>query len=252
MSKKKIKLPNGLECYCFGEVETEYIFQEIFTAKHYVRNGITINDGDCIFDVGANIGLFALFVNQLKKKDVKIYAFEPAQQIFEVLKENVNLHSLTNISLFNYGLSSENTSDKSFTFYPHMPSNSTTRPNEKMQQQDALYTVLDKEIVDYLYQKSEQTCCELKTLSFPISQLGIESIDLLKIDVEGDELAVLQGIEREDWGKLKQIVLEIHDIEGRLEVIQNILNYYGFDVTAERNDLAPPNFNNYNLYAVRN
>jgi len=252
MSKTKINLPNGLECYCFGKEETEYIFGEVFTAKHYLMNGISINDGDCIFDVGANIGLFVLFINQLQKNGVKVYAFEPVKQIFDVLRDNVSLHSDTNVSLFNYGFSSEYKSDKPFTFFPHMAGNSTTRLNEKLQEKDAMYTLLDKELVEYLYQDSEQTFCQLKTLSSTISELGIESIDLLKIDVEGDEYAVLQGINEEDWSKLKQIVIEVHDIEDRLENIQNLLKLHDFNVIVERNNLLPPTFNNYNLYAVRN
>lgn len=244
-------LPNGLECYYLSKEETEYIFQEVFTGEHYLRNGLFIHEGDCIFDVGANIGLFTLFVNQLQKKDVKIYAFEPVKPIFDVLKENINLHSIPNAFLLNYGFSFEDTHSKMFTFYPHLAGNSTTKPDEKLQQKDAMYAVLDKELVEYLYQDSEQICCELRTLSSAISELGIQSIDLLKIDVEGDEYAVLQGIKQEDWSKIKQICVEVHDIEGRLEAIHNLLKSYKFDITIEKNDLVPPNFNNYNLYAVR-
>lgn len=244
-------LPNGLECYCFGKEETELIFQEIFTENHYLKHAIVINEGDCIFDIGANIGLFTLFVNKIQTKDVKIFAFEPVKEIFELLKENIYLHSIPNTFCFNYGFSSENIPNKQFTFYPHMASNSTTRPDEKLQQREVMYKFLDKNMVDYLFQDSEETYCQLKTLSSTIRQLGIQSIDLLKIDVEGDEYSILQGIDEEDWSKIKQIVIEVHDIEDRLNKIYKLLKKYEFNIILEKNDLLPSSLNNYNLYASR-
>ncbi|MDJ0743768.1 MAG: FkbM family methyltransferase [Xenococcaceae cyanobacterium MO_167.B27] len=223
---------------------------EIFTEQQYISNGIVINEGDCIFDVGANIGLFSLFVSRLQK-NLKIYAFEPIESIFEVLQENVHLHSLHNIFLFNYGLSSENNPEKLFTFYPNMAGNSTTKPLEKLEQRDAMNAVLSQEKVEYFFQ-SDQVKGELRTLSSVINELDIKSIDLLKIDVEGEEYEVLKGIEEKDWSKIKQVFAEVHDREGRLEQIQTLLTNHGFDITIEKNNLLPPTTNNLNLYAVRN
>lgn len=250
MSREKLIFPNGLECYSLSsKEETDFIFSEIFTEQQYIRNGIVINEGDCIFDVGANIGLFSLFVNGIQK-NVKIYAFEPIKPIFEVLQENVRLHSLPHIYLFNYGLSSEKNSDKIFTFYPNMAGNSTTKPQEKVEQRDIMSSVLTQEQIEYFFQ-SEQVMGELRTLSSMINELDIKSIDLLKIDVEGEEHQVLKGVEEKDWGKIKQIVVEVHNREGRLEQIQKLLTTHGFNVTSEKNNLVPPTLDNYNLYAVR-
>ncbi len=250
MMREKFIFPNGLECYSLSsKEETDLIFAEIFTEQQYIRNGIVINEGDCIFDVGANIGLFSLFVNGIQK-NVKIYAFEPINPIFEVLQENVRLHSLPHIYVFNYGLSSENNSATLFTFYPNMAGNSTAKPQEKVEQQDVMSSVLTQEQMEYFFQ-SEQVRGELRTLSSVIDELDIKSIDLLKIDVEGEEHEVLKGIEEKDWGKIKQIVVEVHDREGRLEQIQKLLKTHGFDMTVEKNNLLPSTVNNCNLYAVR-
>ncbi len=249
MSRQKMIFPNGLECYYLSsKEETELIFSEIFTEQQYISNGIVINEGDYIFDVGANIGLFSLFVSRLQK-NVKIYAFEPIEPIFEVLQENIHLHSLHNIFLFNYGLSSENNSEKLFTFYPNMAGNSTTKPLEKLEQQKAMNAVLSQEQVKYFFQNS-QVNGELRTLSSVIDELNIKTIDLLKIDVEGEEYEVLKGIEENDWGKIKQVFAEVHDREGRLEQMQTLLTTHGFDVTIEKNNLLPT-LNNLNLYAIR-
>ena len=81
---KKMILPNNLDLFYLGQEETEFIYEEIFIEKEYLKHGITINDEDCIFDVGANIGLFSIFLSTLQKK-FNIFAFEPVKPIFDVL-----------------------------------------------------------------------------------------------------------------------------------------------------------------------
>lgn len=249
MNMKKMVLPNNLECYYLAKEETEFIFSEIFTEQQYFSNKITINEGDCIFDVGANIGLFSIFLSQLQKH-AKIFSFEPVKPIFDVLRANVELHSIADIYLFNYGVSSENNSNILFTFYPNMAGNSTAVPLEKLESREVMNTIFSKDIVEKLFQ-SQEIRGEVKTLSSIFHELDIKSVDLLKIDVEGEEYAVLQGINPNDWSKIKQIVMEVHDIEGRIAKIQKLLKTYGFQVRVEKNSLIPDAFNNFNLYAVR-
>jgi FkbM family methyltransferase len=246
---EKIKLPNGLECYSLSPRETEYIYSEIFSQHQYVQNNIVVREGDCIFDAGANIGLFVLYVNLLHK-NLKVFAFEPVEPVFTVLSNNIELHNLTNVSLFKYGLGSENDADRVFVFYPNMPGNSTERPKEKSSQREVMIEALGQEQTDYFFQNT-QVCGEVRTLSRAIEDLSIDSIDLLKIDVEGEELAVIQGIKPEDWIKVKQVVAEVHDIDNRLEQFQSILENYGFEVTIKKNALLPATLNNFNVYAVR-
>jgi len=89
-------------------------------------------------------------------------------------------------------------------------------------------------------------------LSSVINDLDVKNIDLLKIDVEGAEYEVLQGIAPDDWRKIKQIVLEVHDLEGRLDKIQALLKSNGFNITVERNNLIPATLKTFNLYAINN
>jgi len=246
---EKIKLPNGLECYSLSQRETEYIYSEIFSEQQYAQHNIVVREGDCIFDVGANIGLFVLFINQVQK-NLKIFSFEPIEPVFTVLSDNIHLHNLKNVSLFKYGLSSENDVERVFTFYPNMPGNSTCRSKDKMTQKDVMINTFGQEQTDFFFQNT-QLVGEVRTLSRVIKDLSIESIDLLKIDVEGEELSVIQGIDSDDWIKVKQIVAEVHDIDNRLEQFQSILQNYGFKVKIEKNALLPAELNNFNVYAVR-
>jgi hypothetical protein len=57
----KIVHPAIGEIYCINEVEARATLQEIFVDKLYLQEGISILAGDIVFDVGANVGIFALF-----------------------------------------------------------------------------------------------------------------------------------------------------------------------------------------------
>ncbi|WP_460208152.1 FkbM family methyltransferase [Scytonema sp. NUACC21] len=245
--------PNGLEYYYISSPEeTQYIFSEIFTEQQYIGHSIVINEGDCIFDIGANIGLFSLYVNSLQE-NVKIYAFEPIPETFAVLEDNKHLHSLDNMLIFNYGLSSENNSEKVFTFYPNMAGSSTTKPGDVLAEPNSVVPeVVIEDLFEEFFQEEKQVKCEVRTLSSVIDELGINSIDLLKIDVEGEEYEVLKGIEDKDWSKIKQIVAEVHDKDGRLEKVKQMLTSYGFDIELRKRELLPSTYvDTFNLYAKR-
>src|SRR5690349_13609232 len=62
--RTRYKLPNSMAIVHQNKIETDIMYKEIFEYCAYLRHGITIRDGDCIFDVGANIGMFTLFVQQ--------------------------------------------------------------------------------------------------------------------------------------------------------------------------------------------
>jgi acyl carrier protein len=61
----------------------------------------------------------------------------------------------------------------------------------------------------------------------------------LKIDVEKAELDVLLGINDDDWPRIDRLLLEVHDLDGRLGTIENMLRQRGYGVeTKQDKDLA--------------
>jgi amino acid adenylation domain-containing protein/non-ribosomal peptide synthase protein (TIGR01720 family) len=97
---------------------------------------------------------------------------------------------------------------------------------------------------------TEEYSCQLRTLSDVIRENNVDSIDLLKIDVEKSELDVLAGIEPADWTRIKQVVVEIHDIDGRLNQVTALLEKEGYDLTVEQ-DRSLKDTRLFNVYAVR-
>ncbi|MBV9706298.1 MAG: amino acid adenylation domain-containing protein [Chloroflexi bacterium] len=249
------ELPNHLQVFHQNRSETQWLYDEIFVDQSYLKHGVTLVDGDCVFDVGANIGLFTLFVHQ-RCPHAQMYAFEPIPPIFETLRNNVALYGL-NTHLFQCGLSSE-TKEAVFTYYPSFSAMSgayaDVQEDEEVtkatlrNQSELLALHSDELLVDRF--RNETFICRLKTLSNVIRENNIQCIDLLKVDVEKSELDVLNGIQQEDWPKIKQIVVEVHDRDGRLAQIVDLLKKHDYHLVVEQAALLT-HTGLYNIYALR-
>ena len=55
----------GLRVAQQNKNETDYLYREIFERRCYLQHGVSIERGDWVVDVGANIGLFSLQAAQL-------------------------------------------------------------------------------------------------------------------------------------------------------------------------------------------
>lgn len=245
-----------------SKAELEYFYRDIFEKQVYLRNGITIKAGDCIFDVGSNIGLFSLFAYQ-KQREIDVYIFEPAPPLFRIIRTNLQLHGL-NAKLFACGLSSESKSAV-LTFYPKssgMSSFYADTQEEKEVLRAIMLNQLDQgvdgmaEIMEFADDlltdrlQHETYVCQLKTMSEIIAEHDVDRIDLLKIDAQKSELDILRGIQDDDWYKVNQIVMEVHDLDNRLNKIIGLLTRYNYDVVIEQDNLYRGS-NLHNVYAVR-
>nr|MBU1327587.1 FkbM family methyltransferase [Candidatus Omnitrophota bacterium] len=240
--------PDGFRCYSHaGQLETELIYKEIVKDKEYLKHGISIKDGDCIFDVGANIGIFTLLLGTLYS-NLSIYAFEPVPQTFRVLQANVQLQALQHVDLYNFGLSSEDRKGVEFAYYVNMPGNSTTRPEEKEYQIEAARSFYTDEQIKFLSQY-ERTTVEMRTLSSFLEEKKVKRIDLLKIDVEGNEQEVLKGIQDKHWELIRQMVVEVHNANRYMQDLVAILKEKDLSLSAEGG--ITDSLGNANLYCIR-
>ncbi|MFN6515458.1 MAG: FkbM family methyltransferase [Nostoc sp. CreGUA01] len=264
-------LPNGVKIFSLREEEVPILYEQI---QEYFKNGIELHEGDTIFDVGANIGLFTLWVYWQCHKNVNVYAFEPIPAIFDVLHANAQRFDPQKLRVFPCGLSRQSMSIN-FAYYPNATPLSNAYPEESKEDREQLKKtvlnnlknappsvrwlrwlpqflqslILDRKL-ETVFQ-IEQVNCQLRTVSEIIRDYNIHQIDLLKVDVEKSELDVLLGIEPPDWKKIKQVVAEIHDFDGRVEKITHLLKEHGLSKITVEQEAIFKGSKIFNLYALR-
>ena len=253
-------LPDGSPVMHLNKNETDYIYHEIFVLQAYLRHGITVRDGDCIVDAGANIGLFTVFVSRLARH-LKIVAFEPNPAAFACLDANSKAWG-TAVTCLPVGLSRENKSAE-MTFFEGLSLLSGFYADADTEREVVRNYVLNQhagpletdrmsadigELIDDRL-RATTVGAELTTLSSVIAEQGLDRIDLLKINVEKSELDVLLGLASADWPKIRQLVIEV-DRRETLQPITDLLAQHGFDVLVEQDALLKRTELCY-VYAIR-
>ena len=240
-------LPDGSPVAHLNRNETEYIYNEIFVQQAYLRHGITIREGDCLVDVGANIGLFTVFASRLAK-DLRIVACEPNPAAFACLEANAAAWG-AGVRCLPLGLSRESGS-ADLTWFEGLSLLSGFHADVETEREMVKRYVLNQQggttdderfvqdvgdVIDERLQARTVTA-RLRTLSSVIAEEGIERIDLLKVNVEKSELDVLRGLDPDDWSKIRQAVIEV-DQQDHVEPITQLLERHGFEVLVEQDPL---------------
>ncbi|MEK7315054.1 MAG: FkbM family methyltransferase [Candidatus Eisenbacteria bacterium] len=141
-----------------------------------LKQHATTSQSLCVFDVGANKGQFlSLMERGLQGVPHHIHAFEPSQFTYKVLYDNAN--ASPHITLNNVGLGKQ---VGEFELYYDEAGSGLASLSKRR---------LGHFGIDFKY--SEKV--ELDTLDDYCIRHAIHGIDLLKLDVEGHELDVLQG-----------------------------------------------------------
>lgn len=146
----------------------------------YIQN---IQRGDIIFDVGANIGELTLLFSRFTGPKGQVHSFEPTPKTFEKLLNLIKFANKKNVIVNNIAVS-------------RSQGNATL--NVYDDEFASWNTFVDRPLKDYGIHINAPSLVEVKTINIDqyCLQNSIERIDLLKIDVEGAELSVLQGAER--------------------------------------------------------
>lgn len=174
-----------------NDIATELLFKGIhepMSTKIFKRY---IKEGNCVIDVGANIGYFTLLGARLAGEIGRVYAFEPDLDNMEALIENMKLNHFQNIRHFTVALSDYTGRSKFFLSKTECARHSLVQTHEHDSEVIVSVNRLDDMIPD----------------TFPVH--------LLKTDTEGNELAVLKGA--------RQTIIRNNGIKILLEVYPEAL-----------------------------
>ena len=168
LSLKGMNYDNTKTLYKNGEIKVfEYIFERSRKKTELI-----------IFDVGANVGDYSNAAFELfsKKYSPIIHTFEPSQRTFEKLKQHITINT---INIYNIGLSYK---EDVFTLY--------SSSHESLSGLSSVYK-RDLSHHDINFDATEEV--KMTTLDIFCTKNNIKEIDLLKLDIEGNELNALNG-----------------------------------------------------------
>ncbi|MFI1360478.1 FkbM family methyltransferase [Streptomyces sp. NPDC020898] len=253
-------LPNGLSVHGLNRNETEYLYKEIFEDEAYTPpEGFRFPEQPVVFDVGANIGMFALFM-ATKFPAARVFSFEPVPRTFEALNRNAD--RLENVSVFNMALG-DVAQTRELTFYPQYSMMSGFDADPEVDRalvksyigniaetldEERRELVLEEadELIQGRFDTVEQVSCRIDRLDAVAAELGIDRIDFLKIDVEGFEVKVLQGIGEALWPRIAQAAVEVEDDNGELAEVTKLFAEHGMNTVVDQ----PEEYRGTSVYTV--
>jgi FkbM family methyltransferase len=143
-----------------------YEKEETALFKKVVKRGMTI------VDIGANIGYYTLLAASLTGDKGQVFAFEPDPQNFALLSENVALNGYKNVIPIQKAISNEPGRAKLFLDKTNLGAHSLSEANVKVEN---MITV------------------DVTSLDEFFNSLNCK-IDIVKMDVQGSEMKVLDGM----------------------------------------------------------
>jgi FkbM family methyltransferase len=144
-----------------------------------------------ILDIGSNIGTSILFFHE-RFPAAKIYGFEPHPETFRILEKNVA--GISSVEVFNYALGASN-GEVSVPFDNADFSRFTIAKIGGGEWSGPL----------------SPTSCAVRHAGEVVTNLGLTTVDLIKIDCEGAEYDVLTSLPPDLLSHCKWIVGEMHD-----------------------------------------
>jgi 31-O-methyltransferase len=179
--------------------------------------------GDVVLDVGANIGLFPLHLATLAS-GVRIHCFEPNRRAHALLRRNLESN----------GLGAWVTSHALAVFDHNGPV--VLRRAERSGHRSLLGTTL--------VAPGDGDEVEAIDLAEALRRSGAERVALLKVDVEGAEVEIVEGAGAAVWARIDRVVLEFHDRfrPGCLARVSRVLREHGFARLTVRTGPNDPDF----------
>jgi FkbM family methyltransferase len=167
----------------FARGSYEQPLQEVIAAN--------LSAGDVFYDVGANVGFFSLIAARCVDPTGCVYAFEPVPCNAAAIKRNADLNNLENVHVFNEAVADRG-GRADLNLAHHLGGAVLAVSGEPPDMSGSM--VVDVVALDDI-----------------VARRGLRPPTLLKIDVEGAELLVLQGAHQLIMAHRPKIVFEIDD-----------------------------------------
>lgn len=183
------------------------LFKELFVEQPYYFK--TSNTEPKIIDCGSHIGVSIVFFKMLYP-NAKIIGFEPNKYAYKLLEKTLDLNKLSDITIHNKALMNYDGEVDIFINQSNKRDVATSTIEERVTN-GTKYTVQSTKLSHYIN----------------------DTIDFIKIDIEGAELVVLEELEKKQKLKyIKQMTIEYHhhidEHKDDLSILLTLLENAGF------------------------
>ena len=188
-----------------------YVFYETIIRRDYFTLGNPLRAGDVVIDVGGNIGGFTIVAAQMVGPRGRVIAVEPEPGAFDQLVANVRRNGLGNVT--------------------------ARRAAVGAREGEVVMRCLSRSLYTMAFSDGDAPPADKPDIRVPVLPLeklmddeGLERCHFLKIDVEGGEYDILDGLSKEGARRIDRIAVEFHPAPGRrVEELERRLRELGYD-----------------------
>jgi FkbM family methyltransferase len=188
-----------------------HLYRDIFAGRCYTSASFYRPEpGDTVLDIGANIGFFAMHLQQLAR-GIRVHCFEPADANRAMIGRNVEANGCAS----------------SVAVHPFAVAGGPGR----LELRGAANSV-HRSIFPSRFVGEEVEVVDAVGLDQALDLCGDRPVDLLKIDVEGAEIEIVEGLTAGRWRQVRRAVVEYHDLfrPGCRERVCRVLTDAGFSL----------------------
>ena len=197
--KGKVVCVNGTKYALIDGVSFRVVIPDF---EPWMWNYLKPKEGDVFLDVGAHVGRYALQVAKIVGESGSVIAIEPMTECYKTLKKGISLNSFKNVTPLN--IAAWNKSCNLKLFIGDNPGLNSIKYNMGLGYVEV----------------------EAKALDMVLSQINVNRVDWIKIDVEGAEYEVLQGLKNTLKKDSPQLIVEVKkENERKVLDIMKELNY---------------------------
>jgi len=199
---------------------TEHIQQQLFWYGYYEKElsdllKKMLRTNDVFIDIGANIGYFSLLSAKILPS-IKVFSFEPVKDLFQKMNENFSLNDSKNIVAISAAVGEMNEQRELYLSAPdNLGMSSFQQPENYSGKKEKVEVIA----FDDWFKTS-----------------GLKKISLIKLDIEGSELAALKGM---------RVVLEEQKPALVVEINPETLSQFGLKPLDIYNYLNQLNFDGF-------
>src|SRR3989338_5242752 len=155
-----------------------------------------INGNDIIIDIGAHIGLFTLYASQYCKNGT-IFCFEPVDENYNILLDNIKQNNLKNVKPFKSAVSK---SESTITIYRN------------------------KDEAGHSMFSSTSHALKVNSISLKkiIDENSVNQCNLIKMDCEGAEYEIIESLPLEYFKKISKLIIEYHFADSKPKLVNDL------------------------------